>query len=460
MSPHLTPQHVSLRIIKAWSFALDLGALNSALQLSTRDRFLHIVLIVFVILSLGWSLAVPVFEAPDEPDHLQYVLFVADNLRVPNLWTDAHAAGIEALQPPLYYLILGTLVRLTGLPHPFVHPTPNPDFSFLKVDSPINYFLPSDESFPYVYFLRILSISFGMITVACTYIMAALLGADRKIRLATSAAVAFLPQFTFISTSVSNDSLAAMLSAISIVWLTQLIMSDHSTLLEAGIFGLLCGFALVTKLNTIFLMPFGLLILFLVRHLDRRFVSQSFLWALFGFLAVAGWYLLNNQWLYGDLLALQMQSHLIPELVDQKSLFHPYNVILLPLTLYISFIGTFGWMIIYLPAIAYAVYAGFWTLSLFGTARRVIRQRGIRIPELLVLAPGMILILIISTNLSFNRAQGRYLFPALLPISFLFILGLDGLPPLFRRVFVPAAPIFLLLTNVYALWLVGVASAF
>jgi hypothetical protein len=76
-----------------------------------------------------------------------------------------------------------------------------------------------------------------------------------------------------------------------------------------------------------------------------------------------------------------------------------------------------------------------------------------------VLAPILVLMLVVSLNLSFVAPQGRYLFPALAAISCLFAFGLAELPGRTGRWAPLAAPAFLLAVNVYALVLVATSFA-
>lgn len=106
--------------------------LRDAWAITWRDRSLYLILLIYLILSVAWNFVTPIFEAPDEPDHLQYVLFVAETGQRPDLRLDINRAGIEAPQPPLYYFLMGGVARVSGLAIPFTHPRPNPNFDFAR----------------------------------------------------------------------------------------------------------------------------------------------------------------------------------------------------------------------------------------------------------------------------------------------------------------------------------------
>ena len=62
---------------------------------------------MFVLLGLIYTVTVPVFEAPDEPWHFNYVRYVAQGRGLPSMRNNDSGAYQEVGQPPLYYLIAG-----------------------------------------------------------------------------------------------------------------------------------------------------------------------------------------------------------------------------------------------------------------------------------------------------------------------------------------------------------------
>lgn len=435
--------------------------LRDALDMAVHDRVLYVILFVFIGLASVWNYTTPIFEAPDEPDHLQYILFVADKWHRPDLRTEAQQAGVESPQPPLYYFIMGVVTRISGIKPSFVHPTRNPSFSFERMDSAPNYFLPSADSYDYVHILRACSAMFGLVTVTCTYLAAALLGADRTLRLTTTAVSAFIPQFTFISGAITNDSLTAALASIGIVWLLYLLHLPSPRAWHSAIFGAISALTFLTKHHTIFLFPFGILMFFLVRAGNWKQILKDTAWSAIGFLGIAGWYLLYNLWQYGDPTAVNMQVQIVPELVARKSLLDQYDIVYFvfyfPRRVFESFLGTFGWMRIFLPGIFYGIYEMAWLGALGGMAYAVFKKKWDRVREGLIAAPLLALAAIIYVNFTFTAPQGRYFFPALDAISLLFVLGLAELTTFLRRPLLIGAPLFLLLTNFYSLWLVSSA---
>ncbi len=384
-------------------------------------------------------------------------MFIAQQGRRPDLRTDVPQAGIESPQPPLYYFVLGYGLRLTGQSFEFAHPIRNPDFSFERADSAPNYFIQPADRYEYVRILRGVSTVCGVIVLVGTYLAAALLGADRILRLGATMATAFLPQFTFVSSAISNDPLTAAVGSVAFVWLVSIARMPALCAWQPAVYGFLAGLAFLCKSHAIFLWPYGILVLVLTRSRARA-GWMSVLWCSIGFLLPAAPYLGYNLWHYGDPTAVNMQVLVVPDLVTRRSLLNLGDLtflgVFLPRLLFQSFLGVFGWMRIYLPTIFYALFGAFWAAALAGIFIALLRRRWDMLRQTLILAPVLAFLVVAFVNLTFTAPQGRYLFPALNAISLLFVFGAAELPAMLRRLILPAMPSFLLLTNLYSLWLV------
>jgi hypothetical protein len=82
-------------------------------MLQNPHRLLWLVLVAYVALAVGFQRSVPLFEAPDEPSHLQYVAFVGQEHRLPRYGATPEVPG-EGMQPPLYYLLSAPLFAWLG----------------------------------------------------------------------------------------------------------------------------------------------------------------------------------------------------------------------------------------------------------------------------------------------------------------------------------------------------------
>ena len=55
----------------------------------------------YLVVALAYSSLVPLGETPDEPAHLSYARFIADNNRLPATIAERQQAGYRSTWPPL-----------------------------------------------------------------------------------------------------------------------------------------------------------------------------------------------------------------------------------------------------------------------------------------------------------------------------------------------------------------------
>ena len=73
--------------------------------------FLPGCLLVYLVLAVTYSFIFPLGQAPDEPAHVHYVLFVAEQGRLPRFYADD--VGYESYQAPLYYTLSAAVCKLS-----------------------------------------------------------------------------------------------------------------------------------------------------------------------------------------------------------------------------------------------------------------------------------------------------------------------------------------------------------
>ena len=145
------------------------------------NRPLVVLLLVFSALALFYSLIIPLFEGPDEDDHFRYVKYVADHRTLPvqEFTHGGGQAGHQGWQPPLYYALAGILIAPIDMSDFSEHLIRNEHATVVGDPACCGrnlYYHFSNENFPYshtalaVHLARLLSILFGAITVAATYL--------------------------------------------------------------------------------------------------------------------------------------------------------------------------------------------------------------------------------------------------------------------------------------------------
>ena len=289
-----------------------------------------IVLALFVALGIVYSTTTPLFEAPDEQWHFAFAQYVAMGHGLP-VQSDppTHLARQEGSQPPLYYLLAaGATFWIDTSDYPGIV-WENPHYGYNVpgiINDNKNLFLHTSlENFPYrgtvlaIYIARLLSLLMGVLSVLFTYLLAlAMFPAQRFLAASASAVVAFVPQFLFVSSAVSNDSTIVAMAALAL-WLMARLLTAGDRLLhlrDAVALGVACGLAALAKVSGLSL--FALAALVIVWRLPSKLRIENrkseiflhFLLFIFAFLVVAGWWYVRNLLLYGELTGTAMMSQI------------------------------------------------------------------------------------------------------------------------------------------------------
>ncbi len=231
---------------------------TSQLRTPPRRIFLAI-LAVYLVLAVGYSVAVPLGEAPDEADHYAYIVYLGVQRSLP--------VGPEVTQskhPPLYHAAAAALSAWTGLDFTFLRS--NPDALPLGPDKPPNFFVHTTlESFPWrggalaLHLARLLSVMLGAVTVWAAWRLGNEVFPDRPaIGLAAAAFLAGLPGFLFISGSANNDNAAGALGAL-IVLLCAATLGRGLRWRRTALLGIVLGLGLLAKVGTLALWPLAAL---------------------------------------------------------------------------------------------------------------------------------------------------------------------------------------------------------
>ncbi len=396
--------------------------------------------------SAVYSVATPIFEAPDEPFHFAYVRWLAsgrglpvvDPLR-PEAWRQ------EGTQPPLYYAIGALLTSwldtgdlplvLAFNPHARLGVPDATDNRNAVIHTPREHF-PYRGSVFVVHLLRLLSAALAALTILATYMLARAVWPERRsAALLAAALVAANPMFLFISASVNNDALATLLATTCLtLTVYAAVRPSRWGALAAGAAG---GLALLAKLNTAWVIPLAALYTGMCTYRREgpgaalRAVSAMLLAAV----AVAGWWPARNLLVYGDLAGLA--AHLavmgsaprreVAQLLDELA------------GLRFAFWGIFGWFNV-LPPLAY--YIPFWSATcagLVGLALQVGSGRRGSSPVTVPARPGQAPLWLLTGavlsalgsllwwTLQTQGAQGRLLFPAWPAAAVLLVYGWERL---------------------------------
>ncbi len=420
-----------------------------------NNRYLITVLALYLSLTVLYSLSVPLWEAPDEPSHYLCVrrFSEGDSFHPPlypgpfrDDWSAKHLFSFyQRSQPPLYYILTAPVMKVIasslftsggGIEFPPVRPDFNREGNlFIHRQATVRAIAPAEVT---VHILRLFSVIPGCAAVFFIYRLTRLVfPGDPRIALFAGTFAATLPQFNFVTGSISNDSLAAALGAGTLLFLIRRAGKKCPLRPRDCIgLGILLLLSLVTKFNLVFLFPVAFIFICLKAKDARRWMVLPWaatLTVLPVVLAVTAAAILfpAETGLKTRVLTLRLLGT-SPALVTFPHFRHMIGA------LYRSFFALFGWMSIPVNRWLYLTWGGIVAVSLAGLTKEFFpggmpdenRRRRL---GLLAAAFLLLLLGVIKNNFLVRQSQGRFLFPALGAISVLIGYGFWEILPEKRR---------------------------
>jgi hypothetical protein len=415
-----------------------------------------LLLIVFVMLSVTYSVVTPIFEASDELWHYPVVQYIATGHGLP-VQTPVDRPGLwkqQASQPPLYYALaaLATVWIDTSDLTTTLRPNPHAAVGVVTPDGNITMAAhdPAHEAWPWrgtvlaVHIARLLSAAMGTATVYLTYRLGQEAFPDHsEIALGAAAINAFTPMFVFISGSVNNDNLVIPLCSLALL---LMIRQGRNALgaegpLRAGywILGIVIGLATLTKFSGAGLLaPAALTGVWVAwQRKSWRHLFAAGLAVGLPVLALTGWWFWRNQQLYGDWLGFKLFTPYFsrPVPADLAQIWSERASFLY------GYWGNLGGLNLPIPSWAYMLLNVLLVMAAIGLVisllrfvlRRAERSFDFRPSTFVIILWGII---VFVSWLAWTRttwsSQGRLVFYALPSYSILMAAGLGGLLP--RRV--------------------------
>lgn len=413
-----------------------MGPILDGFQQRPARLFMTVVLVYLIAGSL-YAVYTPDWQAPDEPAHYNYIRYLAETHHFPVLKLgDYPAAYLEEIkaahfppemsiapiryefhQPPLYYLLATPVYWLFG-----------------------GALLP----------LRFLSLAVGaLLLVVVWWTVGALVPGRPFLAVGTAAFTAFLPMHLAMTAAVNNDPLAELLIAIEFLLVIRYVRVDSrpegkEEFRLLFLLGLVTGLGFLTKSSAYVTLPLVLAVI-AARHLWLDAPPPPALHSLkavgiFLLPAVAlgvPWWL-RNLVLYGgaDFLGLGRHEVVVAgqlrtaEFVAEHGRLQLVHDFLQ--TSFRSFWGQFGWMGVLLDQRLYQALVIVSALACAGWIVWAIRRWRHRfsVPPWQWAAGGLLALSALFTgasylwyNITFVQHQGRYLFPALVPIGLAMAVG-------------------------------------
>jgi dolichyl-phosphate-mannose-protein mannosyltransferase len=363
-------------------------------------RYLYAILALAFVIRIAYALVTPPFQSPDEYSHYSYVRFIHDFRYLPIQPNPAvRAEELEFHQPPLYYLLSAPLFSSTEL---------------------------FDER-PLL-MLRFMNIVFSMLTILIAYYFASLIFPTRPFAvILICSAVGLLPTYSYLSATIRNGTLATFFASLGFHLCAKAALSDEQQRNARWAWiGVVAGLAMLSNLSAIgFASAAGLMIL--ATSPNRRTSLQRCGWFALGIMSTAGWWFVRNWFVYGQSLKIiENGSGYIPPPVTWA---HEKQS---AITLFKTFWAVFGRINEFHYADINRFYWWFVAIAVLGMVQYAFGRRRDLPRQLVYFFIAAIAVSLAATFYyahNYDSDQGRYMFPALLPIATFIAVGLNTLFP-------------------------------
>ncbi len=430
-----------------------------------RQPTLILILLAYALLAALYAVYTPKWQAPDEPAHFNYIRAIGDTGALPVLQHGDYdqnyleqikaakfpasmsidAIRYESYQPPLYYLA-ATPVYLAARAG--------------GVDAE-------------VLALRLFGVALGalLLLIACA-VVREVFPDDPWLALVSVGAIATVPMYLAVSASVTNDIAAVLVLALILLLAVKRVKNTVSDKRFVILCGILFGAALLTK-STAYTPGALVLVGAEVASGAWRVARTRWLTGLVSLFAIAALIsapmFIRNMLTYGvtDFLGLARHNAVVlgqpttAEMIAQYGLNHilfDYFAVTFK-----SFWAQFGWMGVLVNDRIYVVLMVLSGAAAFGFALfawRVLRRRD-ALAATQWWGMGLLAVTLVASvadyigyNFEFFQLQGRYLFPAIIPIALFGVIGLrEILAREYHRVFFVLLYLALLALDVASLFL-------
>jgi hypothetical protein len=413
--------------------------------------WLILIFALYFLLAVGYSLLMPIWEAPDEPAHYHLAWHLATYDEYPS-----QEINYESHQPRPYYYFGSWVIRALDRLDPeltrFRHPREYP-FTIRKPERRFDW---TDENYHFlwgVYILRWINIVFGGIALGLNWKTFRQM-APSSLALSALAFVALMPQYLHITSSVNNDVPGTLAGALLFYLVIRFLREPA---FEAGLFLLVLAILLpfVTKL-TVLPVTAAVMLILAWKWVFGFSKKRWLLYSAFGILLGAGIFYL---WFPETVQAAWKEIEWRLFSLRKNALTEKYIRSVTSQILW-TYWGKVGWLAVGLPLWVIQLLTG---LGLTGMILQIVdlirsRTRGLALS--LWLAAWAIaiftLLAVFRNGLTTFATQGRLLFPAIGALSVLMVAGWHHILSPRLQPYLPLSVVLLFLFCNLHLWFTGV----
>ena len=393
-------------------------------------RYVMLLLLMSFVLYLVWSFVIPFGQGPDEVQRFDVANFIFKYRQLPVTGDERliyGAYGVTYASTPYFPHLLSGLVCIL--------------FNVIGINVPT--YLAA----------RLVSVFSGVTAVYFCFKISERIFKESKLKYFFPIFIMFIPQFAFSAAYVNQDSFTIMLVAIMIyLWLRGIETNwNYKTVIAVGV---TCGVVILSYLNGYTIIVATLVVVLITyKNLNTKEFYKKLAICLGLMFLVSGWFFIRNATINnGDFLGLTHSRELAEELAEPGYKPSQRNTLkqqglgfsdLLTKTGWIqssfnSFWGTLGNMDKLMPATYYVVMIIISLAAFGGFVSKVkdklkkgfstIKKYPLYIGLVSSIVLSFLLDIIYSRNFDY-QPQGRYLFPALIPIIILMCVGLREIIP-------------------------------
>jgi len=420
-------------------------------------RWLVLIFCLYILLAFGYSLLMPIWEAPDEPAHYHLVLHLAR----PKLYSSLKD-NYEASQPRTYYFIASLAIRALDRIDPRLSNYYLPFEHNLNIRKPERRFDWNSDNYRFllgVYLLRWMNIATGALALWLGWRAFQLIVPDKPtVRLAALALAALTPQYLHIMSSVSNDALGTLGGALLLYLTVQALCVESKTLDLISVF-LALVMPVTTKLTVL---PVSMALLSVILWKWVRNLHSKQWWIISGLAILFGIGIFY--FLFPD-----SSQNIVNEInwrlfsFRKNAFTEPYLTFILRQINW-TFWGKVGWLAVGLPAWVVNLLTIAWFTGVVFTMAFFLKTKGEHTYFKLWIAVCLIALFtitaVIRNGLTTRASQGRLLFPAMGALSVLMIRGWhDILPERLQQMLPLVVVLFMAGINIL-LWVTGLIPTY